>query len=115
MPRLALRRMASAIRASEHAATNAAKGRALEDFVCALFERVPGIEMVQRNALNAFHTEELDIVLWNAQARAGLHFLPNLLIVECKNWSTPVGSQEVVYFINRMQQRDCDYGLLVAA
>jgi hypothetical protein len=115
MPRLALRRMGSAINASEQATTNAAKGKALEDFICALFERVPGIELIERNALNAFQTEELDVVIWNAQSRAGLHFLPNLLIVECKNWNNPVGSQEVAYFLSRMQQRDCDHGLLVAA
>src|SRR5687768_10341059 len=63
MPRLALRRMAAAISASERAATRPAKGRALEDFICAVFERVPGIEMTRRNALNAFETEELDVVM----------------------------------------------------
>ncbi|SRR6266542_3395269 len=107
--------MARALQRSVAAATSAEKGRALEDFVCAIFERVPGVEIIERNALNAFDTEELDVVVWNGQVRQGLHFLPNLLLVECKNWSTPAGSQEINYFATRLRQRNCDHGLFVAA
>jgi predicted Mrr-cat superfamily restriction endonuclease len=53
--------------------------------------------------------------MWNGQSRTGLHFLPNLLLVECKNWNAPVGSQEISYFATRLRQRNCDHGLLVAA
>ncbi len=92
----------------------ATKGHALEDFICELFPFIPGVEIVQRNALNAFQTEELDVALWNARHPEGLYFLPHLLLVECKNWSHPVGSQEVAYFVNRLRQRGCDYGFLFA-
>ena len=92
----------------------AAKGHALEDFICELFPFIPGLEIVQRNALNAFQTEELDVALWNARHRDGLYFLPHLLLVECKNWSHSVGSQEVSYFANRLRQRGCDHGILFA-
>lgn len=115
MARLAVRSMANAVQRSEAAATSAAKGRALEDFICAVFDRVPGVEIIERNALNAFDTEELDVVIWNGQTRGGLHFLPNLLLVECKNWNAPVGSQEINYFAARLRQRSCDHGLLIAA
>lgn len=115
MATLALRRMAGAIRQANGSATPAAKGRALEEFICAVFENVPGIEIIERNALNAFDTEELDVVLWNAQPRAGLHFLPSLVLIECKNWSAPVGSQEINYFAARLRQRSCDHGILLAA
>jgi hypothetical protein len=114
MARLAIRRMGAAIQQSQAAATSAAKGRALEDFVCALFQNVPGIEIIERNSLNAFETEELDVVLWNGQPRAGLHFLPSLVLIECKNWNTPIGSQEISYFAARLRQRSCDHGILVA-
>jgi len=90
------------------------KGRALEDFICFLFPLVPGVEIAERNALNAFDTEELDVALWNARHPRGLYFLPHLLLVECKNWSHPCGSQEVAYFVNRLRQRGCDHGILVA-
>lgn len=91
------------------------KGRALEDFICYLFPFVPGVEIAERNALNAFHTEEVDVALWNARNPRGLYFLPNLLLVECKNWSHACGSQEVSYFVNRLRQRGCDHGILFAA
>ncbi|HEV2617514.1 MAG TPA: restriction endonuclease [Candidatus Acidoferrales bacterium] len=96
------------------AAGTAEKGRALENFVCELFPFIPGIEIAQRNALNAFETEELDVALWNARHQEGLYFLPNILLVECKNWSNPVGSQEVSYFVQRLRHRGCDHGILFA-
>lgn len=92
----------------------AAKGHALEDFICELFPFIPGVEIVQRNALNAFQTEELDVALWNARHPEGLYFLPHLLLIECKNWSHSVGSQEVAYFVSRLRQRGCDHGILFA-
>ena len=65
--------------------------------------------------LNAFGTEEIDVAVWNEQERqGGLWFLPNVILIECKNWSKPVGSQEVVYFANRLLHRHCDYGILLA-
>ena len=91
-----------------------AKGHALEDFICVLFPFIPGVEIVQSNALNAFQTEELDVALWNARHPEGLYFLPHLLLIECKNWSHPVGSQEVAYFVGRLRQRGCDHGILLA-
>ena len=91
------------------------KGRALEDFICFLFPFVPGVEIAERNALNAFDTEEVDVALWNARHPRGLYFLPHLLLVECKNWSHACGTQEVSYFVNRLRQRGCDHGILIAA
>jgi hypothetical protein len=105
--RHALARINAAVGANE-------KGRALEDFICFLFPVVPGVEIAERNLLNAFDTEEVDVALWNARHPRGLYFLPHLLLVECKNWSHPCGSQEVSYFVNRLRQRGCDHGVLIA-
>lgn len=91
------------------------KGRALEDFISYLFPLVPGVEIAERNVLNAFDTEEVDVALWNARHPRGFYFLPNVLLVECKNWSNPCGSQEVAYFVSRLQHRGCDHGILFAA
>jgi hypothetical protein len=109
------RKILEGLRRVGDAATTNEKGRALEDFVCLLFPLVPGIEIAERNILNAFQTEEVDVALWNARHQKGFYFLPNLLLVECKNWSVAVGSQEVSYFINRLRQRGCDHGILFAA
>lgn len=110
MPRFPSRRLRGQLAAADTAATNAEKGRALEEYICTLFATIPGIDIVERNALNAFHTEELDIALWNDGHHSGLRFL-----VECKNWSAPVGSNEVSYFAARLHQRGCDHGFLIAA
>jgi hypothetical protein len=64
--------------------------------------------------VNAFRTEELDVAFWNDQHRRGLWFLPTTLLVECKNWSRPVGGAEVAYFVRRLQNRDLKLGFLVA-
>jgi Restriction endonuclease len=91
------------------------KGRALEDFVCFLFPLVPGVEIAERNALNAFAAEEIDVALWNARHPRGFYFFPHLILIECKNWSKPCGSQEVSYFVSRLRARGCDHGILFAA
>jgi hypothetical protein len=115
VPRIAQQRINLGLARVEAAVGPNEKGRALEDFFCDLFPLVPGIEIAERNALNAFQTEEVDVALWNAQHARGFYFLPNVLLVECKNWSHPCGSLEVAYFVNRLRNRGCDYGILFAA
>jgi hypothetical protein len=41
------------------------KGRALEDVVCDVLGRVPGLEVAGRNVVNVAGTEEVDILFWN--------------------------------------------------
>jgi hypothetical protein len=95
--------------------TNHAKGKAWEDLTCYLFGRIPGISITQRNTLNAFDTEEIDVALWNDQHKKGLFFLPNIILIECKNWSTPVSSIEVNWFVTKLDHRGQNFGILVAA
>lgn len=99
----------------ETSGTRAGQGKALEDLVWYLFETVPGITVTERNIANAFATEEIDVAFWNDQHQLGLWFLPTTLLVECKNWSQPVGSAEVAYFARRLQNRGLDLGFLIAA
>ena len=90
------------------------QGRALEDLVCYLFNRVPGISVTHRNKLNTFRTEEIDVAFWNEKLTRAFDFLPNVLLVEAKNWSHPVGSNEVAWFDRKLQDRGLDVGILVA-
>jgi hypothetical protein len=92
------------------------KGRALEDLVCYLFGQVPGITVSKRNELNEFESEEIDVAFWNMKHNKGLYFLPDVIIVECKNWSSAVGSDEVSWFDSKLRRRRAfSYGILVAA
>jgi hypothetical protein len=100
---------------ADAATTKNVKGKALEDLVCYLFEKIPGMSITQRNVKNAFETEEIDVAFFNEQHTAGLKFLSNILLVECKNWSGAVGSIEVQWFASKIENRSLDFGILVAA
>ncbi|MCY4642350.1 MAG: hypothetical protein OXC41_06605 [Gammaproteobacteria bacterium] len=102
------------IRTGENALNTTEQGRALEEFICSLFALVPGITITHRNALNVFDTEEIDVALWNDCDDAGLSFLPNIILVECKNWSVRIGSEEVNWFDTKLRHRGLDFGILIS-
>ncbi|HED04125.1 MAG TPA: hypothetical protein ENI60_05090, partial [Candidatus Fraserbacteria bacterium] len=97
------------------AATTAAQGRALEDLICYVFTQVPGISITRRNEMNTFHTEEIDVALWNDGHADGFFFLPNIILVECKNWLGKVSSAELSWFDTKLRSRGLNFGVLVAA
>jgi hypothetical protein len=107
--------VAALFTAGDHAATNAARGRALEDLIAYLFELIPGISVTARNELNAFDAEEIDLAFWNEGHPAGLRIFDHLILVECKNWSSPVGYPELAVFHDKLQSRGRSLGILVAA
>jgi hypothetical protein len=96
-------------------ATTAEQGRALEDLVCDLFNLVPGVEITHRNPLNAFHTEEIDVAIWNEQHADGFFFLPYVVLIECKNWTAAVSSIEIAWFHTKLRNRGLSHGILIAA
>lgn len=94
-------------------ATTGEQGRALEDLICYVFAQVPGISITRRNELNAFQTEEIDVALWNDGHPDGFFFLPNIILVECKNWSDRVSSAELNWFDSKLRNRGLPFGVLV--
>ncbi|GAA2374616.1 hypothetical protein GCM10010170_077820 [Dactylosporangium salmoneum] len=70
---------------------------------------------MQRNTLNYYGTEEVDITVANEKADGGLRMLPEIFLVECKNWSHPVDSTTLGYFVNVVVDRGCSLGILAAA
>lgn len=102
------------VAAGTAAGTTTDQGRALEDLICYLFGLVPGIAITRRNQTNVFNTEEIDVALWNDLDPAGFNFLPNIILIECKNWSSRVGSGEVNWFDSKLRNRGLDFGILVA-
>lgn len=107
-------RILTCLRDGDIATNTTAKGRALEDLVCYLFDKIPGITISHRNSFNAFLTEEIDVAFWNERNRNGLQFLPYIILVECKNWSKPVSSIEVNWFASKVENRGLDFGILIA-
>jgi len=109
------KRVSEFFKKSNEANTKLEKGQALENLICYVFEKVPGITVTIRNKINTFNTEEIDVAFWNEKHSGGFYFLPHIIIAECKNWSKPVGSPEVSYFIQKLQNRGLDYGIVIAA
>lgn len=115
MARISQQRVQQFLSIGDNAQTTAQKGRALEDLVCYIFEKIPGISVTKRNTLNQFQSEEIDIAFWNRRNENGLYFLQNIILVECKNWSQPLGSTEVGWFDTKLRRRAQPFGILVAA
>jgi hypothetical protein len=96
------------------AANTTEQGRALEDLISYVFEQVPGIVITRRNQMNVFNTEEVDVAFFNDKiGDGGLPFLPELILVEAKNWSKNVGSEEVSWFDTKVRNRGLSFGILV--
>jgi Restriction endonuclease len=113
MPAIDQAMVAGFVQASAVAQTTTEKGRALEDLICYVFGAVPGIAITRRNQMNVFHTEEVDVAFFNDKAPDGLPFLPDLILVEAKNWSSNVGSAEVAWFDTKVRHRGLPFGVLV--
>lgn len=103
------------LRAARRARTAAQRGTLYEEYVQALFEAITGITNTTRNIYNTRRSQEIDLCFWNDLHPDGLWFLPTVILVECKNWSRPVGSAEVAWFDNKVHRRGLDFGILFAA
>lgn len=109
MPAIDKQEVQAQIDVGVNAGTTAVRGKALEDLICYLFGLVPGITITHRNEMNVFATEEIDVALFNEEIVS----LPNIILVEAKNWSRRVGSMEVAWFLTKLQNRGLDFGILV--
>lgn len=103
------------LRKADRARKKAVRGKAYEDLACYLFERVPGILISGRNLLNTFATEEIDVCCANQQHPDGLPSLNPFILVECKGWRHPVTSEQVGWFLTKIEHRGLDFGVLIAA
>lgn len=92
-----------------------AKGQALERAVKSLLRSVPGIIDISQRVVDAFASEEIDLVVYNEHLPGGLPFPSGVFLVECKNWSTPVGADHIRLFGAKLRERGLSLGVLVAA
>src|SRR3954462_6751265 len=56
------------------------KGRRLELMIGGLFGTLPGVTLEDEDVVNAFSSEEIDLIFWNEQHDKGLRFLDCPLI-----------------------------------
>ena len=100
----------------ESAKCNAEKGKTLEDLATYLALLIPGW-IPRRNVKTVYNEFESDIIVSNLIQAGNLNaelFGRNFLI-ECKNWDTAVGVQQVGYFLYRMRLTHTSFGILFAS
>lgn len=90
------------------------KGALLEEVVADLLRTVPGFEHVDTRRSNEI--EEIDILVRNASTDEFWRKAGPYILVECKNWSKPVGVDEASRFIDKLQARHgrCSLGFFIA-
>jgi hypothetical protein len=115
MARLSRVRITHELTRGDAATTSHEKGRALEDLVQYLLERVPGVTFHERDVTDHFGIQETDLIFRNDFRRSPLPFSDFRLVIECKNSDAPVSAQQVQYFAYRLRTRACNVGILVAA
>ncbi|MDX8141651.1 hypothetical protein SK854_05980 [Lentzea sp. BCCO 10_0061] len=91
-----------------------AQGKAYEKLIVYLFESTPGC-LVEPNIISPFGSEQVDVAVGNLRFTDGPALLPATFLVECKDWSRPVDSGTLGYFINTLANRSVEVGLMVAA
>jgi len=106
-----VRRFLSRARA---ATTSKAKGNCFEDLICYIIEKVPGVTVTKRGILNPYHSEEIDIAVWNEQLPTGLRSLHHVILIEAKHWSSAAGAPEVAHFVAKLRARKLPLGIFVA-
>lgn len=100
--------------AAVDAAANAQdKGACFEALAIYLFEHLDGVEVTDHDA--RMPSEEIDLVLWNAQREEVLGPWEAVILVECKNWTAAVGAPALDNFIGKMRRRGLRTGIFVAA
>lgn len=114
MVRISNIRIQKLINAIHGAHDNQEKGLLLVELILYLFEKIPGISLGARSQTNVFNSQEIDIGFWNEQVEEGLKSLPNIILVESKNWDSPVSSSEVSWFNTKLRLRGLSFGILVA-
>lgn len=102
------------LNAAASALNTDAQGKAYEKLIVYLFESTPGC-LAEPNVISAFGSEQVDVAVGNLRVPDGPALLPATFLVECKDWSKPVDSSTVGYFINTLANRSVEVGLMIAA
>lgn len=76
------------------------RGRALEILLTRIFKTIPGFRSVDSNLRNAL--EEFDLTIRNESEDPFWKRESLYLLVECKNWSKPVGVDQLCRFLDKL-------------
>lgn len=92
----------ASLRMVHSAKTSAEKGRSLERLAECFVDLFSGLEVVGKNI--RIEAEELDLVVKNEIEKIFWQRLGAPIIIECKNWSRPVGAPEIRDLVQKMRE-----------
>lgn len=90
-------------------------GAALEDVVGWTLCTLPGVRVLKRDFVDRAGATEIDLFVFNNRRVSPIDFLPEHLLVECKNWQARVDSATVRDFVGKLIALHLKVGILVAA
>jgi CheY-like chemotaxis protein len=90
------------------------KGKLLEDLMLLLLKSIPGFHHASTRRQNEI--EEIDVVVRNESTDPIWSKEQSYILVECKNWSKPVGVPELRSFLYKIDRRfgRCRLGFFIA-
>lgn len=90
------------------------KGLLLEHTLQLLFQTMPGLTDARRDVRST--GQQIDVVVFNESNDALLAKQGSVFLVECKNWTSRVGTPEIRALLFKMgtYQRRCQVGIMVA-
>lgn len=115
MPRYDKSKIRGLLRKADRTKKKAVRGQVYEDLASYLFSCLPGIRSISTNIKNTFATEEIDLACYHVQDPTGLPTVNPNFLVECKGWRDPVNSEQVAWFLLKIEHRGLDFGVLIAA
>jgi Holliday junction resolvase-like predicted endonuclease len=99
----------------ERIKNNYEKGRRLENFTATLIDSIDGLSIIEKNLKSDL--EELDLVVKNNIQSPFIQSINSpILLVECKNWTNPVGIEEARVFESKIRElgQRANLGIFVA-
>lgn len=90
------------------------KGKLLEEFTVELFDNIEGLSVKRQDVNIRTHDEEIDLFVRNKSDDKFWRQFESPIIVECKNWSKPVGAKDVAWFIKKLRDRGKKMGILIS-
>lgn len=90
------------------------RGLALEELLCSLFKKIPGLSITKRNEDRKFEDRDIEIVFWNEQKSDGFYFLPNIIPFGAHRSLEKLEGEHIKWFINRLKERGLSFGVLIA-
>lgn len=99
----------------EKASTNQSKGRSLEKLAALLLNNIPSLICKYKN-LNT-RSSEIDLVVEYIGSKREIPLFEELgryCLIECKNWSSPVGVAPVRDFLGKLRKSKTQLGIMFA-